>query len=60
MATTLTSIHEDTGSIPDLAQCAKESSVATVAAQIQSLAQELPYAKGTAIELRKKNPLAHT
>ena len=38
------------GLIPSLAQWVKGSSVAVAAAQIQSWAQELPYAVGAAIK----------
>ena len=51
----LRSLHRYVGSIPSLVKWVKESSVAAVVAQvaavaqIQALAQELPYAAGAAI-----------
>ena len=53
--------HEVAGSIPGLAQWVKGSGIAALAgeatsvAQIQSLAQELPYATGAAIKRKKKS-----
>ena len=51
---------EDTGSIPSPSQWVKGSSIATAVAQvtaatqIQSPAQELPYAVGAAIKIKTK------
>ena len=42
------------GVIPGPAQWVKGSRVATAAVQIQSLVQELPYAMGAAVKLKKK------
>ena len=53
-------------SIPSLVQWVKRSGVAaaavqvTAVAQIQSLAQELSYAIGVAIEKKKKKNLEHS
>ena len=43
-----------TGSIPSPAKWVQGSSVAAATAQIQSLAQKLPYARGAAIKTKTK------
>ena len=53
--TNLTSNHEDTGSIPGLVRGIKGSGIAAAMVQIQSLAQEPPYAMGVVIKKRKKD-----
>ena len=45
------------GSIPGLAECVKESGIATAVDWIQVLAWELPYAVGAAIKYKLKKRL---
>ena len=54
VVTTLTSIHEDVGSIPGPAQCSSQkwlrSHVAVAVTLIRPLAWELPYATGAVLK----------